>query len=97
MQILLHHISQQISINQTFLLCGIAHSSPAYRPGKMVVIEIGVQCVNFLRTYGSLVLSHHLKVSRARVHDPTGTCSNISYFLIRLDLTLILRHFVPAL
>lgn len=43
------------------------------------------------------MLSRHLKVSGARVHDPTKTCSNLSYFLIRLDLTLNLRLFVPRL
>lgn len=99
MQILLHHTSQQISIIQASMQCGVVHSSPA-NPischGRVVAVEMGVQCGIFLRTQGSVVLSCHLKVSGARVNYSTGT-SNLCYFLIMLDLMLSPRHFVSGL
>lgn len=63
----------------------------------MVAVEIGVQWGNFLRTQGSLGQSYYLKVSGARVHNSTGTGSHLSYFLIGLDLTLNVKHFVTWL
>lgn len=74
----------------SFLSC-----PPCFLSWKMVAVEMGVQCGIFLRTQGSVVLSCHLKVSRARVNDSTGT-SNRCYFLIMLDLMLNPRHFVSG-
>lgn len=45
---------------------------------------------------GGTMLGCHLRASGVTVCDSAGTCSNLSYFLIKLDMMLNPRYFVPG-
>lgn len=49
----------------------------------------------FQKPEGSLVLGCHLRASGVRVGDSAGTCSNLSYFLIKAKCDTKSQAFVP--